>query len=1048
MAADSLCSGILGESSHALTAVHRVVKASKLQSPSPRCDAVPAIAWQSVLDAVVPAIVALQVTAVRSFQDDQAGAHGGTGFVIDAARGLMLTNRHVCTCGPARAFATFVGCPSMEEVSVDIAYLDPVHDFAILRFDPEELQQTPSAEIALDPSGLRVGEEVRIVGNDSLEKLQILSGTIARVDRDPPDLAGDYHDENTFYALAASGTRGGSSGSPVLNRHGKAIALNAAAVNDTMHGFYLPLHRVAHALELIKTGQCVPRGTLCAQLSYTSFPECLRLGVAKDFMQQYIVGRDPPTGGTFDKATIPSGMLQVKRCIPGTAADKQLRPGDVLLELEGQPCVDFVFYDAALDHAVGKSVHLALCRGGQRVELDLEVRDLHNLIPHAWIELGLGVFHAVPYQTAHKHNIPLRGVYVAQAGFVFGEAVKSDAVILGVNGNACNDLRSLEDALQQIPEKEYFSVSWMLPKSATERKRRESLVKMQRQWCSFRVWSLDRATRMWSPRRLGLTALDTTGATHDDAGTVASDVASTIVVGKAESTEAEAPLAKKARKGCLAGAMGALSKSICTVVFRTVQNFNVDLVANMTGLENDVYSCIGSGVVLATGSEKETSFVLTDRTTVPQALGDIEVTLGDTIRGASVWFMHPNHSLVVLKLDPPTDGNDARFGEAAKFVDHALEAGEEVDLVGVDVQGRCSSSKVTVRRVGLGNFRRNWPPRWHERNLEAVTLTDEPENMNGGVLCSPEGHIYAMYGMAPSVGDGEVEHTGYGIPSHVVMPLHAQISGQCDNMKKPCIPSLEIQFRKVELSKLRRLPAQLRPSPEWLDQLKSVSLAFVEDAVELETGGWTLEVAGVAAGGPCDGLVSEGDLLVAVDGHTVASARAVETCLQDRGLHGEAGNPGAEVKLTLLRHGKQRDVVCRMALLGSDGARRLLCWHGLMLEEIPRSVRDYGSVPAGVHVSDMLLGSPSEADGIQGDFVLSANGEPLPNLDAVLALDRKWRKQAAAGAKRRRHHVRVETSDLSGRRFMKALEPVPLFWPTVEIVMDPQGVWSCVEHCD
>ena len=58
---------------------------------------------------MVPAVVALSVTAVRGFQDDVPGAHGGTGFVVDAKRGLILTNRHVCTCGPQRATAAFVG---------------------------------------------------------------------------------------------------------------------------------------------------------------------------------------------------------------------------------------------------------------------------------------------------------------------------------------------------------------------------------------------------------------------------------------------------------------------------------------------------------------------------------------------------------------------------------------------------------------------------------------------------------------------------------------------------------------------------------------------------------------------------------------------------------------------------------------------------------------------------------------------------------------------------------------------------------------------------
>ena len=148
--------------------------------------------WNVFQEEVVPAIVALKVVAVRSFQDSPASSHGGTGFVVDADKGLLLTNRHVCTCGPQRASATFVGSPAMEEVLVHVAYIDPTHDFALLRFDPSSLDKTPKAQIQLNPAGCRVGEEVRVIGNDSLEKLQILSGTIARVDRNAPDLAGDW----------------------------------------------------------------------------------------------------------------------------------------------------------------------------------------------------------------------------------------------------------------------------------------------------------------------------------------------------------------------------------------------------------------------------------------------------------------------------------------------------------------------------------------------------------------------------------------------------------------------------------------------------------------------------------------------------------------------------------------------------------------------------------------------------------------------------------------------------------------------------------------
>jgi Do/DeqQ family serine protease len=177
----------------------------------------------------------------------------GSGVIVDAAKGYVLTNHHVV----ADADQITVTLLENRSLIARVVGSDEASDLAVLQVDPVNLKTIPFG----DSSALRVGDYVVAIGNPYGFSNTVTSGIVSGLERSGLD-------NNAFenFIQTDAPINFGNSGGALVNLRGELVGINSAIISRTGGsigiGLAIPVNMARAIMEQLVTVGSVRRGLL------------------------------------------------------------------------------------------------------------------------------------------------------------------------------------------------------------------------------------------------------------------------------------------------------------------------------------------------------------------------------------------------------------------------------------------------------------------------------------------------------------------------------------------------------------------------------------------------------------------------------------------------------------------------------------------------------------------------------------------------------------------------------------------------------------------
>ena len=351
----------------------------------------------------------------------------GSGVIIDAARGYVLTNHHVIE----GADDVSVTLADGRTLAAEFLGSDADTDVALIRIPAANLTGLPLG----DSGALQVGDYVVAIGNPFGLNQTVTSGIVSAVGRSGIRGLGYQN----FIQTDAS-INPGNSGGALVDLRGQLVGINTASLNPRGSmagniglGLAIPSNLARDVVQQLVTVGEVKRGTL---------------GIDTQAL-------DPRLLRSLGLAETQQGALVTRVADGSGAAAAGIRPGDVVIEAGGQRIAD---PQALHNHeglqAVGTKIPLVVLREGKRLTLEAALREQPRNADGAGLDPRLAGARVAELPEAQRQAFG-RGVLVdsvQEGSRAWQSGLRKGDVIIASSAGGFDDLAGFRARLAQPPQ--------------------------------------------------------------------------------------------------------------------------------------------------------------------------------------------------------------------------------------------------------------------------------------------------------------------------------------------------------------------------------------------------------------------------------------------------------------------------------------------------------------------------------------------------------------------------------------------------------------------